>query len=335
MSYDSLLEANSSEQFSVIDIIDELESLLRTFEKVCSSRGKLTGQKQLACFYAVLLLSIVKALLIDGCSLRARYETTNSWRDADAVRINSSYKALVSVFCWSSKSDLMLESSHIEMDPIFEKDLEDTRRMVRTNEWTKWGMRGSKDFLIALGSGLLPDSAFNGFFIQKFGLSNMVPMVSKPPNDLENALFEPDDSFVSVGIDPYTMTSSGAYREAPALPTYPPGFVTFDPEPLDMPSTFASNFRGKSKSVSSMGWEHTVVKRSGLSLVGNSYSGEKRSKAGIRTGRLDPVTKEKARKVRQLRACWNCWILKVPVSLLLDFPFLLNYAQTSITVLRG
>jgi hypothetical protein len=116
--------------------MDELEDFLQTFGNTCSGRGKLTGQRQLACFYTVLLLSVVKSLVIDACSLRSRYGTTSSWNDADAVRVNSSYKALVSVFFWASKTDLMTESMFVDLNLSFQKDVEDTRNMTRTSEWT-------------------------------------------------------------------------------------------------------------------------------------------------------------------------------------------------------
>ena len=37
-------------------------------------------------------------------------------------------------------------------------------------------------------------------------------------------------------------------------------------------------------------------------------------RSGIRKGKLDPETAEKARRIRRMKACWNCWIQKVPVS---------------------
>jgi hypothetical protein len=312
------MESTYPEEFLVIDIMDDLESFLRAFEALCSSRSKLAGQRQLACFYAVLLFSIVKGLMIDAFSLRAGYESTRSWRDVDAVRINSSYKAIVSVFCWAARSDLMLESVNVDSGPSFEKDLEDTRNMVRTNEWTTWGVKRSKDFLIALGSGLLPDRTFNGFFVQRFGLSNMASIVSKPSNELKDIIsFRPEDTFVTVGFSPDGTISSdfdGASELQPQ--TSPSGFVAFAPSPPEIPSTSTSNSWRKLKPVSSPGWAHIVVDGDGFRPFGHEHGGdgERRKKAGVRTGALDPEAKEKARRIRQMRACWNCWIQKIPVS---------------------
>jgi predicted Zn-ribbon and HTH transcriptional regulator len=39
-------------------------------------------------------------------------------------------------------------------------------------------------------------------------------------------------------------------------------------------------------------------------------------KAACRTGGLDPKTKEKARRIRKVGACWSCWVQKVPVSVI-------------------
>lgn len=63
-------------------------------------------------------------------------------------------------------------------------------------------------------------------------------------------------------------------------------------------------------------WEHTVVSKGGLQFVSENVKDEVDVRSGIRKGKLDPETAEKARRIRRMKACWNCWIQKVPVSYL-------------------
>jgi hypothetical protein len=66
----------------------------------------------------------------------------------------------------------------------------------------------------------------------------------------------------------------------------------------------------------SSGWEHVVVAKGGLpSLSAGNGEDEARRQNDRRPGRLDPQTKERARRIRRVGACWSCWIQKVPVSL--------------------
>jgi hypothetical protein len=73
-----------------------------------------------------------------------------------------------------------------------------------------------------------------------------------------------------------------------------------------------SSAKGKEKD-HSPGWEHVVVAKGGLLRVSEIPKKENR---GCRTGELDYETKERARRIRSIHACWNCWNQKVTVSLL-------------------
>jgi hypothetical protein len=124
------------------------------------------------------------------------------------------------------------------------------------------------------------------------------------------------------------------------MPDYPSGYVAFAPSPgplvdfyiehasagvtpspkvnTSSPSREKRFHPGKTPSAKgkdrSAGWEHTVVAKGGLQRVVETPEEEQRKKGGVRTGALDPIAKEKARRIRQMRACWNCWVQKVPVS---------------------
>jgi hypothetical protein len=61
------------------------------------------------------------------------------------------------------------------------------------------------------------------------------------------------------------------------------------------------------------GWEHhSVIQRGGVQLMTKPEE-KPVQRSGIRRGKLDPDAAEKARKIRRMTACWNCWIQKVPV----------------------
>jgi hypothetical protein len=124
---------------------------------------------------------------------------------------------------------------------------------------------------------------------------------------------------------------------------FSPGFVAFAPSPGPNVENYAGVEYGTSVSVSSQsrksthqsqgkrsrsgrtssakgkekdhspGWEHVVVAKGGLLRVSEIPKKENR---GCRTGELDYETKEKARRIRSMHACWSCWNQKVPVSLL-------------------
>jgi hypothetical protein len=126
------------------------------------------------------------------------------------------------------------------------------------------------------------------------------------------------------------------------MPLYPSGFVAFAPSPgpnVDFsyaqygtsvppsPETSKSSQsqekRTRSGRTSStkrkereQGWEHVVVAQGGLLKVSEISEEEPRRPTGCRTGGLDPKTKEKARRIRKVGACWSCWVQKVPVSVI-------------------
>ena len=292
--------------------MDDLGRFLHCFEDACSGRGKLTGQKLLACFYTVLLLSIVKSLLIDACSLRGRYGVTGLWSDADAVRINSIYKALVGVFCWSSKSDLMVDNIPVGSDLSIQNAILDTKIMVWTQEWTAWGMKGSKEFLTALGSGLLPDGVFNGFFIQSFGLDKLKPMVPKKSSETgSSSIADSAVTWPSIEQRSLAATSSTTQGDSGSS-AFQPMVSVFEPFVASASTNFAIIIPKDPQLASDVGWEHISVDQNGVSVASSEQSAQRR--LGMRTAKLDPETKEKALRIRKIRACWNCWVQKVPVS---------------------
>lgn len=118
------------------------------------------------------------------------------------------------------------------------------------------------------------------------------------------------------------------------VPTYPRGFPAFGPvspspsfiEASSIEDSRAHSLEGNilssgirkdtsEKRTAILKWDHTVVRDGGPHRVPASIQVEPSPKTfGCRRGKLPPETKEKAKKVRQIGACWPCWLLKVPVS---------------------
>ncbi|CAG8957001.1 hypothetical protein HYFRA_00012481 [Hymenoscyphus fraxineus] len=73
--------------------------------------------------------------------------------------------------------------------------------------------------------------------------------------------------------------------------------------------------KGRGKKPITHTWEHhSVVQQDGFALLTKPQE-QAKVRHGVRKGKLDPDAAEKARKVRRLTACWNCWIQKVPCSI--------------------
>ncbi|PVH78181.1 hypothetical protein DL98DRAFT_516856 [Cadophora sp. DSE1049] len=70
--------------------------------------------------------------------------------------------------------------------------------------------------------------------------------------------------------------------------------------------------KGKSKT-KELTWEHAAICKDGLRFVSENREDEEK-RTGVRSGKLDPDVAEKAKRMRKIKACWKCWIQKVPCS---------------------
>lgn len=160
----------------LVDLKDDVDTFLGRFQVACLGRGKLTGNAQLACFFALLVFGVAKSILIDTYSIRVEYEDPNPWSKEHAMKMTSGYKVLVSLFCWASKADVTLQDvAGIENEELRSR-LYDTQDMVHRDTWEGLKIKSTKDFLLGLGGSLLPDGSYNGFFPQKLGFSDLSKM---------------------------------------------------------------------------------------------------------------------------------------------------------------
>jgi hypothetical protein len=295
-----------------VNIQSGTEEFLDLFESKCSGRGKLSGRSQLACFYALLLFSIIKSILIDAYSIRNEYEDPHPWQEADAVRITSAYKALVSVFSWASKSDVVLANDVGQSDSHLQTAIRETGKMLHQEKWEEKGIKGSKDFLVSLGSGTFPDGAYNGFFVQKFGFSQLGKTLSKnmgmPTAGFEDELGVGKSTGLSRLRQPEDSRETRIESQAMSTNDSPAIRSTRFPDPQ---TRSVSNTKLNPKQAT--GWEHTVVHKGEISVLSESGEDAIGTSSG-RKGKLNPETKAKAARLRQVKACWRCFISKVPVS---------------------
>jgi len=320
----------------LVDLKEDMETFLRKFERLCAGRAKLAGSTQLACFFSLLTFGIAKSILIDAYSVRNQYEESNPWSLNEAARITSAYKSLVSVFCWSSKSDVILQNEGEDEDPVARNLMREIQSMVKSSLWQERGYKSMKEFLLSLGTCFHPSGSYNGFFVQKFGLEEVEQLSSKiigtskiQKHRREISTASDDGSDVSSIIGASRPTSSG---NSPLL-------HIFQIDPSVNYSISDENF---SDSLSNQASSQIVAKQSEvmttfmpslqsssthLSARGNSpftfvSQDESDSQHSVRgrKGALKPEVSRKVREVRRLGACWNCWVMKMPVSLFSVIP---------------
>lgn len=329
----------SSKNLILVDIKEEVEIFLETFEAACSGRAKLTGQLQLACFYSLLVFGIAKSMLIDAYSLRGKYEDVNPWKDMDAARINSAYKALLSVYCWSSKTDIILQNEHDFEDTSIYGALRDTQLLVHKSHWVYRGFKGTKDFLLSLGSCSFSSGTYNGFLPQKFGLEAIQKASAKALADEGNTKTtsrrngidfaggsDGQGAFVRLPFDGEKQSSPSIMSTFSAVPlpnanTRLDGRgMTSEGAPLLQDETSTAQFQNTWEvTMSDVGSssEPTAGSLSTITFIGHNEQGRPNSPAyrtGGRKGPLYEANRHKARNIRKIRACWNCWVMKVPVS---------------------
>jgi hypothetical protein len=223
------------------DVRRSLSEFLSCFDQFFLQRITLTPEKWLGVFYAIVIFSMAKSLLIDTLSLRDDQETPTPWRASDAIQIGSVYKAVVSVFTWSAKINtwcpsipakgrdpLMTDWTSIERENIYpiSSRMRDaftaTQKLTRQASWHHGTIKSSKDFLMSLGTGDFLDMGFSGFLPQRYGSKTyrkVYPETTRTRNPMDGQSAVRDSALVppypAIDIDSTNATTSTA---ATALP---------------------------------------------------------------------------------------------------------------------
>ncbi|KAI1094805.1 hypothetical protein F5B19DRAFT_443510 [Rostrohypoxylon terebratum] len=143
---------------------------LQSFESTTMRRVISDPKSWLAVFVSLCIFSIVRTILADLISTPSRTLAPQAQAgfpmSAGATAMHSVYKALVSVFAWSTP--MILDDPAHELDGNDRALFATTVSAIRKDDWIALGIRSSRDFLLGLGSGYLDGNAgFNGFFRQR------------------------------------------------------------------------------------------------------------------------------------------------------------------------
>ncbi|KAH6660562.1 hypothetical protein BKA67DRAFT_548440 [Truncatella angustata] len=147
-----------------------MTQFLQSFESSTMRRVLSEPKSWLAVFFSLCIFSIIRTILADlvSASDRNAAESTHVGpiSSSGALAMHSVHKALVNVFAWSTP--MVLDDPPSDLDENDRFLLASTADALRRDAWGAWGIRSTKDFLLGLGSGYLPDSiGFNGFFRQR------------------------------------------------------------------------------------------------------------------------------------------------------------------------
>lgn len=312
----------------MVDLKEDVEFFLCSFEKICAGRAKLTGSSQLAAFFALLVFSVAKSILTDAYVIRYGYEEASPWTTDHALTISSAYKGLVSVFCWSSKHDAMLQCDG--EDPVATATLEQIHDMVRLKSWATLGFKGTKDFLLSLGACSLPDGSFNGFLAQKFGIDTISKMPTRADGESHSmgGNFHEDAGTIDTRREIFRMLPGGLrdsfVRNFGGVLLYPVDSAPEEQSTLSSrPTSVTDTSPHHQRTISTLpsdGYNAGPISKiasgvfSSIMFVPHDSDEDQVSRRhGGRRGALDSETLGKSREVRKLGACWNCWVLKVPV----------------------
>ncbi|KAH9215926.1 hypothetical protein DL95DRAFT_388239 [Leptodontidium sp. 2 PMI_412] len=306
----------------LVNLTEDVETFLRNFERTCSGRTKLSGTAQIACFYALLVFGVAKSILTDAYSFRATYEDPNPWSEEEASKIASGYKALVSVFCWASKNDIVLYDVSSVNNGEAHNRLLQTRKMVQGSQWETLAFKGTKEFLLGLGTCFLPDGSYNGFFTQRFGLTELPTIVLKAtPVGKSNFIEHPGMGVPASPPNHETSPASISTLDGTSVPFSISEGVSSSASPNAMiqagsPDQTSRELLREGHSEVARYDSPTGFSPTAFTFVahdGNEPPIPARTHGG-RRGALPPATLKKAREVRKVGACWNCWVMKMPCS---------------------
>jgi hypothetical protein len=183
---------------------DWLQDLLDAFN---GRRNSLKGSAWLDFFCRLISLSALKSALIDLQIKSAGLSSDLFNHNAIFQRINSVYMAIVSLFCWSSKLDVMsVSDDQLCMPDWKEKDLEllaIVKEAIRRKKWESRGIKSTKEYLVGLGSGYYNDGTYRGLYVQRYGLQEHRRAF------VERSSAKPGHTSQTSGANPSKSNSSG------------------------------------------------------------------------------------------------------------------------------
>lgn len=170
---------------------------LQSFESTTMRRVISDPKSWLAVFVSLCIFSIVRTILADLISTPSRAISSQAQggfpMSTGATTMHCVYKALVSVFAWSTP--MIIDDVALDLEGNDRALFASTIAAIRKDDWAALGIRSSKDFLLGLGSGYLDENAgFNGFFRQRTPIYRHVsyqqPPVVGQVNEARKPIFQ-------------------------------------------------------------------------------------------------------------------------------------------------
>jgi len=137
-------------------------NFIRAFDDTTQHRSSWSPRKWVAAFCSLCFLRAALCLLDDGfCFI----EKKHALRTSHSNNIHSVYKALVSIFAWSTPS--ALDDEDVKMSPEDQNLLSGLKQILLRDRWAEFAILSAKDFLIGLGSGVFKDGFFEDFVLRR------------------------------------------------------------------------------------------------------------------------------------------------------------------------
>jgi hypothetical protein len=168
-------DADSYGRFQVL--YSCMAQFLQSFDHQMARPGPLDPKSWLAGVFALCIFSMVKTILVD----RATHLRFNPAPPAAIAAMHAVYKALVSVFAWSTP--MLLDAQDMDMAHDDRELLLSAGVFLGRSSWAERGIPTCKDFLMFLGSGEIEGSYYNGFIKQRSPTrqsSLVLPPITKP-----------------------------------------------------------------------------------------------------------------------------------------------------------
>jgi hypothetical protein len=161
---------------------------LQSFDNQMNRPGPLDPKNWMAVFFALCIFSVVKTILID----RATHPRFTSPPHPGVAAMHAVYKALVSVFAWSTP--MLLDGQDMDMSNDDRELLVSVGVFLGRSSWAERGISTSKDFLMFLGSREIEGSFYSGFIRQRSPVSPVrqesfiLPPITKPGEEARKPL---------------------------------------------------------------------------------------------------------------------------------------------------
>jgi hypothetical protein len=144
-----------------------MTQFLQSFEATTLGRGSLDHKTWLSIFYSLGIFSVTRTILVDMAANVGRSAATSQSGYASspgAAAMHSVYKALVSIYAWTSP--MILDESASEVGRDDGELVKALAMIVQKEKWPERVIASTREFLLYLGTLDLEDGLHHGFLRQ-------------------------------------------------------------------------------------------------------------------------------------------------------------------------